>query len=399
MFGDSSRLSRWCSSRRAIGFGLCLPLFFGWQANAMEPIWKKHVVHEGQETFTAVGGDFSGDGLPDVISNSAGRTRLFIAPAWQEIVLDDSVGHDFIHSECFDVDGDGRLDYIGARYRPGLLVWLQQPVSPKTDRWPLRVIDDQIDGIHGVLKGDVDGDGRLDLLANSAQPVGPFKNSAVWLKGPQVARDAPRWERNVFADKNASGLSHYFGFGDVNGDGRPDISLAAKGGPSAEKESGEWFAWWEAPQNPQQSWKKHLLADKQEGATCIMPADVNRDGQMDFIATRGHGRGVIWFEAPTWSVHVIHPTLKEPHCLTVADLNGDGFMDAATCAYGDKHAVWFENDGKGNFLTHVIGVDQAAYDIRSLDMDNDLDLDLLIGGQASANVVWYENPLTSPRRP
>ena len=392
MFGDSSRLSRWCSSRRAIGFGLCLPLFFGWQANAMEPIWKKHVVHEGQETFTAVGGDFSGDGLPDVISNSAGRTRLFIAPAWQEIVLDDSVGHDFIHSECFDVDGDGRLD-------PGLLVWLQQPVSPKTDRWPLRVIDDQIDGIHGVLKGDVDGDGRLDLLANSAQPVGPFKNSAVWLKGPQVARDAPRWERNVFADKNASGLSHYFGFGDVNGDGRPDISLAAKGGPSAEKESGEWFAWWEAPQNPQQSWKKHLLADKQEGATCIMPADVNRDGQMDFIATRGHGRGVIWFEAPTWSVHVIHPTLKEPHCLTVADLNGDGFMDAATCAYGDKHAVWFENDGKGNFLTHVIGVDQAAYDIRSLDMDNDLDLDLLIGGQASANVVWYENPLTSPRRP
>ena len=130
-----------------------------------------------------------------------------------------------------------------------------------------------------------------------------------------------------------------------------------------------------------------------------MPAVVNRDGQLDFIATRGHGRGVIWFEAPTWSVHVIHPTLKEPHCLTVADLNGDGFMDAATCAYGDKHAVWFENDGKGNFLTHVIGVDQAAYDIRSLDMDNDLDLDLLIGGQASANVVWYENPLTSPRRP
>ena len=45
-------------------------------------------------------------------------------------------------------------------------------------------------------------------------------------------------------------MSHYFGFGDVNGDGRPDIALAAKGGPQAEPGTGEWFAWWEAPVDP-----------------------------------------------------------------------------------------------------------------------------------------------------
>src|SRR5262249_49112049 len=160
--------------------------------------------------------------------------------------------------------------------------------------------------------------------------------------------------------KDAPGLSHYFGFGDVNGDGRPDIALAAKGGPSAEPGTGDWFAWWEAPRDPRKAWTKHLIADKHPGATNIQMADVNGDGRMDFIATRGHGRGVVWFEGPTWKEHVIHPTLLEPHCLVVADLNGDGKVDAATCAFGDKLALWFENDGKGNFKTHVVGRNQAA---------------------------------------
>ena len=42
--------------------------------------WKKHVVHEGLHTSTAVAGDFTKDGKPDVISNSGGKTRLFVGP-------------------------------------------------------------------------------------------------------------------------------------------------------------------------------------------------------------------------------------------------------------------------------------------------------------------------------
>jgi hypothetical protein len=178
----------------------------------------------------------------------------------------------------------------------------------------------------------------------------------------------------------------------VNGDGRPDISLAAKGGPQAEPNSGEWFAWWQAPVDPTKPWTKRLIAERQPGATNIMPADVNRDGQTDFVATRGHGGGVIWFEAPMWREHVIHETLKEPHSLVVVDMDADGDLDAATCAYGDKKAMWFENDGRGRFTSHLVADDQAAYDIRAVDLDLDGDLDLLIAGQLSKNVAWYENP-------
>ena len=355
--------------------------------------WRKHVVYTGARCNTAIAADFSGDGKVDIICNAGGKTRLLVAPEWKEIVLSAHKDHAFIHSEVFDVVGDGDSDYIGARYRPGLIVWLEQPASPLEQPWPVHLVDDQVNGVHGLLKGDVDGDGRDDLLANSAQPVGPFPNSAVWLRVPAHPRVAEHWQRYLFADGDAPGLSHYLGIGDVNGDGRPDISLAAKGGPSDTTKRGEWFAWWEAPRDPTQTWTRHLIADQQPGATNIMPANVNNDGKMDFIATRGHDSGVFWFEGPDWKPHVIHATLKEPHSLTVADIDNDGDLDAATCAYGDRLAMWFENDSRGQFTPHVVGTDQAAYDIRSIDMDGDDDLDLLIAGQQSENVVWYENRL------
>ncbi len=354
--------------------------------------WKKTIVYEGAACMTAVAGDFTGDGKMDVICNADKKTRLFVAPNWREIILDDADEHNFIHSETFDVDGDGDLDYIGARYNPGLITWLEQPAKPLEDKWTVRLVDDQIHGIHGLLKGDVDRDGRMDLLATSAQPVPPFANSLAWLKVPPNVHAATSWERNVFAQNDAPGLTHYLGFGDVNGDGRPDAATGAKGGPQDASGLGEWFAWWEAPENPTTVWKKHLLSDKQPGATNIHPADVNGDGQVDFLASRGHGAGVVWFEAPKWQEHVINASIREPHSLTVVDMDDDGDIDAATCAYGSKLAAWFENDGKGNFTTHIVGRDQESYDIRAIDMDGDRDLDLLVAGRASQNVVWYANP-------
>ena len=124
-----------------------------------------------------------------------------------------------------------------------------------------------------------------------------------------------------------------------------------------------------------------------------MPADVNGDGKLDIVASRGHGVGLIWYENPKWAIHEINNDLQSPHCLQIGDIDNDGDLDAATCAYLSRKAAWFENDGKGKFTTHIINANQCAYDIRLVDMDKDGDLDVLIAGQLSNNVVWYENSL------
>ncbi len=359
-------------------------------ASANEPTaWVKHAIFDDEHCNTAVAADFTGDGNVDVISNSGGKCRLFIAPDWKEVALHENKEHNCIHSESMDVDRDGDMDYIAARYEPGLIFWLENTGGNSPWKWHL--VDDKVEGIHGVLVGDVNLDGHPDLIANSAQPKGEFSESLVWYDAQGVSKGGP-WERTVLAIKDAPGLTHYLGLGDLNSDGRPDVMTGAKGGPTAEPGSGDYFAWWEAPVDPKQGgWKKHLIADKQAGATNLLPCDVNKDGVMDILASRGHGTGLCWFKGPDWERTDFADDLEGPHCLTINDFDGDGDMDAASCAKDSKVTAWFENDGKGEFKVHKLDASQAAYDIRSLDMDGDGDVDLLVAGQASKNVVWYEN--------
>lgn len=352
--------------------------------------WKRHVIAAGYPVQTVIGADFTRDGRPDVIATDSrgGPTILYVSPHWQSVVLQTQTTA--IHSEVMDVDRDGDPDYIGARHSPGFIFWLETPPDPLRGPWPLHVIDDAgrggVDGVHGLITGDVDGDGTPDLIGNSALPAGRFPNSIAWFRIPSNPR-AP-WDRHVFASGDAPGLSHYHGFGDVNGDGRGDIASAAKIG-----EEGNWFAWWEQPESRSVPWRKHLISAHQAGATNILIADVNRDGRNDFVAARGHGIGLAWFENPSWREHPINTRLFGPHALALGDIDRDGDVDAATCAKDSGIAAWFENDGQGRFTTHHIHEDQSSYDIRLLDMDGDGDLDVLNAGQASQNVAWFENRL------
>ena len=120
--------------------------------------------------------------------------------------------------------------------------------------------------------------------------------------------------------------------------------------------------------------------------------DINGDGKLDWVASRGHGLGVLWFENPPWQLHDIDTKIEFPHSLTTADHDQDGDIDVATCGYGSERVMWYENDGTGNFKLHTLDAQQQSYDLRSVDMDGDGDLDLLNAGRGSNNVTWYENP-------
>lgn len=374
---------------------------------AFEPLsskadaWHKHVITRAKGSInSAVSADFDKDGHVDVLSSYDGKIVLHRGPSWDSYQLhafsrDNSRNKpraDCIHSCLLDVDGDGDLDFCGSS---NTVFWLECPDDPFAGKaWTYRTIDDEILGTHCLITGDVNRDGRLDLIANSGR--GPEQtsvpNSLTWLEVPENPRDSKPWKRHVFADRDAPGGSHYTGIADVNGDGLPDICCGAKGGPGFD--GGEWFAWWEQLPEQTEPWKKHLLATRQPGATNIQPCDVNRDGEMDFVATRGHGQGVLWFRGPEFTMIEIDSEIVGPHCLVTVDLDEDGDLDIATCGKEpDGEAVWYANDGSGSFVRREVGSKQGAYDIRAVDMDGDYDLDLLIAGHSSKNIVWFENPL------
>jgi hypothetical protein len=379
---------------------LSIPLLCLGLTSPLHAEWTKHTIQRpvlGQIN-SVVAHDWDGDGHMDALSSFGGKVILFKGPDWKTTTLHTFDPKDArnkpnpacIHSCLMDVDGDGDQDFCGSN---NTVFWLECPDKPFSGApWTYRTVDDEILGTHCLITGDVNQDGKIDLIANSGRTAKQttFPDSLTWIEVPADPHSANAWKRHVFADQDAPGGSHYSGFGDVNGDGKPDIACAAKGGENFP--GGEWFAWWEQPDDPHTAWKKHLLADNQVGATNIIPADLNGDGKMDYFATRGHGKGVLCFQGPEFKLIEIDPDIVFPHSLVVIDLDQDGDIDAVTCGKEpDGIAAWYENDGQAHFTKHVIGENQGSYDVRVIDIDRDSDLDVLIAGHANQNIVWFEN--------
>ena len=392
------KMKRECTQSTLVAATLCCLCTATIQAQS----WTKHsVVPEARTAINSVvANDFDGDGVMDVLSSYDGRVVLLKGPDWEPHtihIIDASHSRTkprsgCMHSCLMDVDNDGDLDFCGSN---NTVFWLECPEDPFSGApWKYRVVDDEILGTHCLITGDVDRDGRVDLIANSGRTSDKtsIPNSLTWLQVPTDPYAAKHWNRHVFADRDAPGGSHYTGFADVNGDGRPDISCAAKGGDGFP--GGQWFAWWQQPDDPTARWQRHTLAADQPGATNIHPVDINGDGHMDFAATRGHSRGILWFRGPKFELVEIDSAIEGPHCLASIDFDQDGDIDLATCGREtDGEVAWYENDGRGSFQRHTIGSNQGAYDVRSVDMDGDRDADLLFAGHGSNNIVWYENPL------
>jgi hypothetical protein len=365
------------------------------------PNWTRNAVPLPESIWSVEAIDANADGKLDLIA--MGETKVFalLAPDWEARVLTDAKEPKMLYCVALDADSDGDMDLAVGRYQapwiefrkaqdagkqaskpkgPDFSVaWIENSGNVRGE-WKLHVLDREFNGIHGLWTGDVNGDGRRDLLADSI--MGPFfPRSLAWFETPP--RGGNDFKRHIITRDGADGRPHYLEFADVNGDGRGDLLVGDSGAGT--------FTWWENA-GGDGAWTKHRIA-QENGATNIKAVDVNGDGKLDVVASCGHGKGVFWFEGRDWKKHVIDADLRDPHALAIGDFDGDGDADLAVASFTAFVARWYANDGKGNFTPHDIdtGNKQQAYDLKAKDLDGDGRLDLILAGRESRNAVWYRN--------
>ena len=338
--------------------------------------WQPIEVYKGKRSNTAIAADFDNDRQNEIIYFT--QKKLFLVSIDGKKRRELASGVNVIHSAVADLDNDGDLDYIGGL---GRVIWLESPKDIWNGEWKLHVISDELRGTHAVEAIDMDGDGKMDVVANSFQPEGKYPNSICWFKNLGEGK----WLTLPLADKTAMGGSHYFKIFELNG--KRALCAAAKGKPF---NMGNYFALYKAGKSIEEPWTKELLLRDQEGATNIYPADYDQDGTIDYIAANGHGIGLKIISGKDKSITDLDTEMECPHTLDVADIDGDGDLDVASCGYKSSVVAWYENQGGLKFKKHIIQTEQKAYDLRIVDVDRDGVLDILLGGQGSNNIIWFK---------
>jgi hypothetical protein len=168
---------------------------------------------------TAAAFDVDNDGHLDIVSGA----YWYPGPDFRRKC---EIGEVAAHGEYFDdfstipmdVNGDGYTDFITGGWWGNSIRWRENPRGDRGKPWPEHVIA-QVGNVETAKAWDVDGDGQLEIVPNT--PGAPQRIFKLLLDAN--GRGTGRFREAIISD-GASG--HGLGLGDINGDGRGDIVLA-----------------------------------------------------------------------------------------------------------------------------------------------------------------------------
>lgn len=270
----------------------------------------QHVISQSSNGVSAAdAGDADGDGDLDLYTLSAAEQQLSL---WENR-LDQGRGFvragsrglagQYSHLEAADLDGDGRADLVlteGAGGPGAIDVWRNPGGEEGTKllaykRFP--VVGQS--RVSRVSVGDLDGDGRPDLLATVGQGSGD--ELRWWRQEPGQLGAGPAFVAGGSLGRLEDLMDA--GLADLDGDGRQDIvalTMRSLGGGSARSQvqvlAGDGRGGFAAPRLLQDS----AVERSNDGMwTSLDLGDVNRDGAWDFLASEPVPRGVLcWYENP-----------------------------------------------------------------------------------------------------
>ncbi|MBM3785942.1 MAG: VCBS repeat-containing protein [Acidobacteria bacterium] len=289
------------------------------------------------DAFSDLPLDVNNDGRIDIISCSWFGKKIAwwenpgkVDAPWKEHIIEDQWNVEFMF--LVDLNNDGKAHEILPQFGgKGPTVWYELQGA----KWVRHIVDPNNFG-HGIGAGDVNGDGRIDVIT----PKG-------WLEAPADPRQLP-WK--MHAEYQAEKHTGFLYATDIDGDGKNDILY-----PHAHDYGVFWLR-----QEAGGKWTRSKIDDAWSQVHATYLVDLNGDGQKDLLAGKRF-----------WA-HDHDPGAQEPLGI-----------------------YWYEWRKSGNnveWIRHIIDYSSAAgagMQIAVADYDKDGDLDFAVGGKSGA--FLFEN--------
>ena len=331
--------------------------------------------------------DLTGNGLDDVIVGGSGpETRLWLLgsrsrlpnaeglrqrigrgathvfwyenPGWDRHDLG-IAPHLSVGSALHDVDGDGRIDLIaGQNIHYTDVFWFEQPDDPRQP-WPRHLITDAFEKYHDITVGDVDDDGAPEIVCLSQQGERVF-----YYDIPDDPFQEP-WPADHRTDIATGVAPEGVAIADVDGDGRTELVAGAR---IYERQPGSADRW------------RSTRLDTGWEQTRVAVADLDGDGVLEIVLAEGdspahgtHPARLAWFDPPEWTPNLLHDDLYCPHSLQIADFDGDGHLDifVGEMSLGENavpvHRL-YRNRGDGTFDERIIQRGIPTHEAKAADL-------------------------------
>jgi len=305
--------------------------------------WVQHYMGMGNSDVGGDVYDLNGDGWIDMLSGS--KILLNTGKPKDEPFEVHDIGAVNSHdSEFADINGDGKMDAIANSDKAGLF-WYEIPDDP-THQWKSHTIATiKQHKIHGGVSpnavGDIDGDGDNDVVTGQA-----------WYEN--IDSNGLKWKAHMnidFGEHHKYGIAVRTWILDMDSDGDNDFVQTEADNPDGR------VAWFQ--NDGSGDWTRHIIKDKGDGQDfhSLVVADFDNDGDMDIFTgggplSKSNKKNCYFWEntagagkCPTSQQWIEHFLTEKPcHEAVGADVDGDGDIDICTKSWstGDEH-LYFRN--------------------------------------------------------
>ena len=258
-------------------------LIFLVPALGLAQTFSKHTIDAGANNVTQTYAvDIDADGDMDVLAAYGGNNYIRL---WKNngdnpvtFTLEGSVSNAFslpFSVYAADVDGDGRLDVLGAAQNVSDIAWWKQNLDGTFTVQPL--IDNNFNAARSVYAADVDGDGDMDVLgaALTADDIAWYENDGSENFTKRIINSTFDGAMEVEAV-------------DIDGDGDIDVLGAANNAND--------IAWWENDGADPIGCTKHTIDNAFWGIYEVRAVDIDGDGDMDVLGAARYDDEIAWYE-------------------------------------------------------------------------------------------------------